>query len=59
MLRLRSNCTVIVVAPRAEVDVNALMPAIVESCRSIGEAIEAAMVSALAPGSCAEIWMVG
>ena len=35
------------------------MPAMVESCRSIGEATEAAMVSGLAPGSVAVIWMVG
>ena len=35
------------------------MPAMVESWRSIGEATEAAMVSGLAPGSVAVIWMVG
>ena len=35
------------------------MPAMVENCRSIGDATEAAMVSGLAPGSCAVIWMVG
>jgi len=35
------------------------MPEIVESCRSIGEATDAAMVSGLAPGNCAMIWIVG
>ena len=59
MLRLRSNCTVMVVMPSAEVEVSALMPAMVESCRSIGEATEAAIVSGLAPGSVAVIAMVG
>src|SRR3954451_23573465 len=59
MLRLRSNWTVIVVAPSADVEVSALMPAMVESWRSIGEATEAAIVSGLAPGSVAVIEMVG
>jgi hypothetical protein len=35
------------------------MPATVESWRSIGPATDAAMVSGLAPGSVAVIWMVG
>ena len=35
------------------------MPAMVDNCRSIGAATEAAMVSALAPGSVAVIEMVG
>ena len=59
MLRLRSNWTVIVVMPSADVEVSALMPAMVESWRSIGEATEAAIVSGLAPGSVAVIAMVG
>ena len=59
MLRLRSNWTVIVVMPSAEVEVSALMPAMVESWRSIGEATEAAIVSGLAPGSVAVMEMVG
>src|SRR3954451_9340226 len=59
MLRLRSNWTVIVVAPSADVEVSALMPAMVESCRSIGAATDAAIVSGLAPGSVAVIAMVG
>ena len=37
----------------------ALMPAIVANCRSIGEATEDAIVSALAPGSVAMMLMVG
>ncbi len=59
MLRLRSNCTVMVVMPSADVEVSALMPAMVDSCRSIGEATEAAMVSGLAPGKVAVMAMVG
>src|SRR4051812_48894299 len=59
MLRLRSNWTVIVVMPSADVDVSALIPAIVESWRSIGDATDAAIVSGLAPGSVAVIAMVG
>ena len=47
------------VVPSAEVEVIELMPAMVESCRSIGPATEAAMVSGLAPGKVAVIWMVG
>ena len=45
--------------PSDDDDVIALMPAMVENCRSIGEATEAAMVSGLAPGSVAVISMVG
>jgi hypothetical protein len=59
MLRLSSNWMMIEVVPSAEVDVIDVMPAIVESCRSIGPATEAAIVSGLAPGSIAVIWMVG
>ena len=36
-----------------------MMPAMVENCRSIGAATEAAIVSGLAPGSVAVTWMVG
>ncbi len=35
------------------------MPAMVESCRSIGDATDAAIVSGLAPGSVAVMSMVG
>src|SRR3954466_16041709 len=59
MLRLRSNWTVMVVMPSDDVEVRALMPAIVESWRSIGEATEAAIVSGLAPGNVAVIAIVG
>ena len=59
MFRLRSNWTMIWVRPSDDVDVSEVTPEIVDSCRSIGEATDAAMVSALAPGSCAVIWMVG
>ena len=59
MLRLRSNWMVIAVVPSDDDDVIEVMPAMVESCRSIGAATDAAMVSALAPGSVAVISMVG
>jgi sugar/nucleoside kinase (ribokinase family) len=50
---------VIEVMPSEEEDVSELMPAMVESWRSIGAATDAAMVSALAPGSVAVMLMVG
>ena len=59
MLRLRSNWMVIWVCPSDDDDVIDEMPAMVENCRSIGAATEAAMVSGLAPGSVAVTWMVG
>src|SRR4051812_33769568 len=59
MLRLRSNWMVIEVVPSDDDDTMELMPEIVDSCRSIGEATDAAMVSGLAPGSVAVIAMVG
>src|SRR5205809_6619029 len=59
MLRLRSNWMVIVVMPSDDDEVSELMPAMVESWRSIGAATDAAMVSALAPGSVAVMAMVG
>jgi hypothetical protein len=59
MLRLRSNWIVIWVKPSEDVDVIDEMPAMVESCRSIGPATDAAMVSGLAPGKVAVIWIVG
>src|SRR6185437_2532044 len=59
MLRPRSNWIVICETPSADDEFIAVMPAIVESWRSIGEATDAAMVSGLAPGSDAVIWMVG
>ena len=59
MLRSRSNCTVIEVEPVALDEVIEVMPAMVASCRSIGVATEAAMVSGLAPGNVALTLMVG
>src|SRR5215813_2916776 len=59
MFRLRSNWTTMLVRPSDEADVIEVMPAMVESCRSIGDATEAAMVSALAPGKVAVIEIVG
>src|SRR5262249_61611064 len=59
ILRLRSNWMVIDVVPSDDDDVSEVMPAIVDSCRSIGDATEAAMVSALAPGKVAVMLMVG
>ena len=59
MSRLRSNWMVICVWPRLDVDVMLEMPAMVENCRSIGPATEAAIVSGLAPGRVAVTWMVG
>ena len=59
MLRSRSNWMVICVEPSDDDEVIDVMPAMVESCRSIGAATEAAMVSGLAPGNVAVIWMVG
>src|SRR5689334_7056400 len=59
MLRLRSNWTVMIDLPSEDVEVSAEIPTMVESWRSIGEATDAAIVSGLAPGSVAVIWMVG
>ena len=42
---------VMVVMPSDEVDVIEVMPAMVDNCRSMGEATEAAIVSGLAPGN--------
>jgi sugar/nucleoside kinase (ribokinase family) len=47
------------VMPSDDEDVSDVIPAIVESWRSIGAATDAAMVSALAPGSVAVMLMVG
>ena len=50
---------VIEVMPSDDEDVSDVIPAIVESWRSIGAATDAAMVSALAPGNVAVMLMVG
>src|SRR3982075_1588271 len=59
MLRLRSNWMVISEVPCDELDDIDEMPAMVDSWRSIMPATDAAMVSALAPGSVAVTAMVG
>ncbi len=57
--RLRSNCSTIEVFPSDDVEVIVVTPAMVENWRSRMVATDAAIVSGLAPGSCAETWMVG
>src|SRR5215475_959853 len=59
MLRLRSNWMMMVARPSEDVDVIDVIPAMVESCRSIGPATDAPIVSGLAPGKVAVIWIVG
>jgi hypothetical protein len=51
MLRSRSNCSTIVVAPSRLVDVISVTPAMRANWRSSGVATEEAIVSGLAPGS--------
>ena len=55
MLRLKSNCSVMLVVPSELDDVIDVMPEMSESDRSSGVATEIAMVSALAPGRSASI----
>ena len=50
MLRSRSNCTVIAVAPSELVEVICDTPGICANCRSSGCATEEAIVSGEAPG---------
>src|SRR5574342_1433765 len=59
MLRSRLNWIVMLLRPRALVDVIESMPAMVLNCFSRGVATAEAMVSGLAPGKLAETWMVG
>jgi hypothetical protein len=59
MSRLRSNCRVMRVVPRALVEVMESMPAMLENSFSNGVATEAAMFSGLAPGMEAETCTVG
>ncbi len=59
ILRSRSNCSVMRVEPSEEDEVISLTPAMRPSWRSSGVATVAAMVSGLAPGSCAMTEMVG
>ncbi len=57
--RFRSNCSVMLVAPRLLDEVISVTEAIWPNCRSSGVATEDAMVSGLAPGSCGCTEMVG
>ena len=59
MFRLKLNCSVIWVTPRALVDVIESRPAMVENCRSSGVATAEAIVSGLAPGRLAFTDTVG
>src|SRR4051812_35737969 len=59
MLRLRSNCSTMVVAPSRLLDVISVTPAIRPNCRSSGVATDDAMFSGLAPGSSARTWITG
>mgnify|MGYP003694226501 CR=1 FL=1 len=59
MLRSSENCSVIVAMPSVDTDVIESMPAMVENCFSSGVATAEAIVSGLAPGSCACTWIVG
>jgi hypothetical protein len=59
MFRLRSNWSTMVVLPSRLVDVISVMPAMRPNERSSGVATDAAMVSGLAPGRLAWIWMTG
>src|SRR4029077_69318 len=59
MLRLRSNCSVMLVPPCELVELIELRPAIVANCFSSGSATADASVSGLAPGRLACTWMVG
>ena len=59
MLRDRANWTLMVVVPRAEVEVMESMPLMDANCFSRGRATAAAMISGLAPGRLAVTLMVG
>ena len=58
-VRESSNCTVNWATPSALDEVSCVTPGIWLSCCSSGVATDEAMVCGSAPGSCAEIWMVG
>ncbi len=59
MLRVSSNCRVMLVEPFELDEVIWVTPLICENCRSSGVAMLDAMVSGLAPGREALTWMVG
>jgi hypothetical protein len=59
MSRLKSNCNVIEVLPRALDEVISVTPAMWLNWRSKGVAIEDALISGLPPGRLAETEIVG
>ena len=59
MLRSSVNCSVMLVEPRALVEVMASRPAMVENCFSSGVATAEAMVSGPAPGRFARTVITG
>ena len=59
MSRSRSNCSVTRALPSDDPEVISVTPAMRPSARSSGVATVAAMISGLAPGSCAGTEMVG
>ena len=59
MLRFRSNCSTIVVAPSRLVEVISVTPAMRPNWRSSGVATDEAMFSGLAPGRSARTWITG
>ena len=59
MLRLKSNCSVMLVLPCVLVEFTEFKPAMVANCFSSGSATDDAMVSGLAPGRLAPTWIVG
>ena len=59
MLRLKSNCSVMLVLPCVFVEFIDVRPEIVENCFSSGSATADAIVSGLAPGSEALTEIVG
>src|SRR5205814_5880320 len=54
MLRLKSNCSAMLVFPSELFELIAVNPAMVENCFSSGSATDAAIVSGLAPGNPAD-----
>ncbi|CAH0316634.1 hypothetical protein SRABI08_05147 [Pseudomonas carnis] len=59
MLFSRVNCRVKRLEPKALLEVIWVMPGMALNCTSRGVATDEAIVSGLAPGSCAVTWMVG
>jgi hypothetical protein len=59
ILRVRSNCSVMLVEPWTLLELIEVTPAIVANCFSSGSATADAIVSGLAPGRPALTWIVG